>query len=159
GRHDISIIHQTGEKDIDEVKKTYEWYGIRAAVLPFIENMADAYSKADVVIGRAGAGTIAEITALGKPSILVPYPFSTYGHQSENAMIMKRAGASLVVEDKDATPARLVEILRDLLKDDILGDMAKSAKSLGRPNAAKDIVDELHKLINIPNHKYQIANS
>ncbi len=159
GRHDISIIHQTGEKDIDEVKKTYEWYGIRAAVFTFIENMADAYSQADLVIGRAGAGTIAEITALGKPSILVPYPFSAYGHQSENAMIMKRAGASLVLEDKDATPARLVEILRDLLKDDILGDMAKSAKSLGRPNAAKDIVDELHKLINIPNHKYQIANS
>jgi len=159
GRQDIAIIHQTGKKDVEEVKKIYEWYGIRAVVLPFIENMADAYSQADVVIGRAGAGTIAEIAALGKPSILVPYPLSANNHQSENAMVMKRAGASIVVEDKDATPERFVEILRDLLKDDILTEMAKSAKSLGRPNAAKDIVDELHKLINIPNHKYQIANS
>lgn len=146
GRHDISIIHQTGEKDIEVVKKTYEWYGIRAEVLPFIDDMADAYRQADLVIGRSGAGTVAEITALGKPSILVPYPFSAYNHQLENAMVVEKARAAVVIEDKDAAPERLAKILSGLLKCDKLKEMGNRAKSLGRPDAAKEIVDELYKL-------------
>jgi len=70
GRQDINIIHQTGNHDIQDVKKTYEWYGIGAEVFPFIEDIASVYNDADLVIGRAGAGTIAEITALGKPLTL-----------------------------------------------------------------------------------------
>jgi UDP-N-acetylglucosamine--N-acetylmuramyl-(pentapeptide) pyrophosphoryl-undecaprenol N-acetylglucosamine transferase len=146
GRQDINIIHQTGEKDVDDVKKTYEWYGIRAAVFPFIEDMAGAYSQADLVIGRAGAGTIAEITALGKPSILVPYPFSAYDHQLENARVMQKAGAAVIIEDKDVMPEKFAEIVSSLLKTDILKEMTNRAKSLGRPDAGREIVDEIYKL-------------
>jgi UDP-N-acetylglucosamine--N-acetylmuramyl-(pentapeptide) pyrophosphoryl-undecaprenol N-acetylglucosamine transferase len=145
-RQDISIIHQTGEKDVEDVKKSYEWYGIRASVLPFIEDMASAYSQADLVIGRAGAGTLAEITAIGIPSILVPYPFAAYNHQLENARIVQRTGAAVIVEDKDVTPEKFAEILGGLLKNDILEEMAKQAKSLGRPDAAREIVDEIYEL-------------
>lgn len=144
GRQDVYLIHQTGEKDVEDVRKTYEWYGISAEVLPFIEDMARVYGQADLVIGRAGAGTIAEVTALGKPSLLVPYPFSAYNHQLENARIMERAGAAVVVEDRDAVPETLSRILSDLLKEDVLREMGYRAKKLGKPDAAKRIVDEIH---------------
>jgi len=146
GRQDVYLIHQTGEKDVEDVKKTYEWYGIAAEVLPFIEDMAGVYGQADLVIGRAGAGTIAEVTALGKPSILVPYPFSAYNHQLENARIMEKAGAAVVIEDRDAVPERLAQVLNNLLKSDMLKEMGDRAKSLGKPDAAKRIVDEIHRL-------------
>jgi len=149
GRKDIDIIHQTGNRDIENVKKTYEWYGISAEVIPYIEDMASVYKDADLVIGRAGAGTIAEITALGKPSILIPYPFSTYNHQLENARVLERAGAALVIEDKDAFPERIVEALNSMLTEDKLNDMRIQAKRLGRPHAAKNIVDEIYNFTGI----------
>ncbi len=149
GRRDVAIIHQTGQNDMEDVKKTYEWYGIQAEVIPFIEDMAKAYGRADLVIGRAGAGTIAEVTALGKPSILVPYPFSAYNHQMENAMIMKKAGAAVVVEDEDAVPEKLAHVLNNLLKGDILKEMGIKARELGKPEAAKKIVDEVYKLAGV----------
>ncbi|MDA2917956.1 undecaprenyldiphospho-muramoylpentapeptide beta-N-acetylglucosaminyltransferase [Desulfobacterota bacterium AH_259_B03_O07] len=149
GRKDINIIHQTGNHDIQDVKKRYEWYGIEAEVIPFIEDMASVYNDADLVIGRAGAGTIAEITALGKPSILVPYPFSAYNHQFENAKVLERAGAAIVIEDKDAFPERIVEALSKLLTKDKLNEMRIQAKRLGKPQAAKNIVDEIYKFTGI----------
>lgn len=149
GRQDINIIHQTGNHDIQDVKKTYEWYGIGAEVFPFIEDMASVYNDADLVIGRAGAGTIAEITALGKPSILIPYPFSAYNHQFENAKVLERAGAAIVIEDKDAFPERIVEALSKLLTKDKLNEMRIQAKRLGKPQAAKNIVDEIYKFTGI----------
>ncbi|MFQ5786520.1 MAG: undecaprenyldiphospho-muramoylpentapeptide beta-N-acetylglucosaminyltransferase [Thermodesulfobacteriota bacterium] len=144
GRKDINIIHQTGNHDIENVKKTYEWYGIGSEVLPFIEDMASVYNNADLVIGRAGAGTIAEITALGKPSILIPYPFSAYNHQLENAKMLERAGAAIIIEDKDAFPERIAEALNKLLTEDKLNEMMIQAKRLGKPHAAKNIVDEIY---------------
>ncbi len=149
GRKDISLIHQTGDNDLDNVRKAYEWYGIRAEVFPFIEDIGSAYKHSDLVIGRAGAGTIAEITAVGVPSILVPYPFSAYNHQFENAKSLERAGAAVVIEDKDAVPERIAEILSDLLKREKLKQMGERAKSLGKPDAAKRIVDEIYKLVGI----------
>jgi UDP-N-acetylglucosamine--N-acetylmuramyl-(pentapeptide) pyrophosphoryl-undecaprenol N-acetylglucosamine transferase len=147
GRKDISLIHQTGDSDLDDVRKAYEWYGIRAEVFPFIEDIGGAYKHSDLVIGRAGAGTIAEVTAVGVPSILVPYPFSAYNHQFENAKSLERAGAAVVIEDKDAAPERLAEILSGLLRREKLKEMGERAKSLGKPDAAKMIVDEIYRLI------------
>jgi UDP-N-acetylglucosamine--N-acetylmuramyl-(pentapeptide) pyrophosphoryl-undecaprenol N-acetylglucosamine transferase len=149
GRKDISLIHQTGDKDLEDVKKTYEWYGIRAEVLPFIEDIGAAYRSADLVIGRAGAGTIAEITAIGIPSILIPYPFSAYNHQLENARILEKAGAAVVIQDKDAVPEKLAEVLNNLLERDKLNDMKERVKNLGKPNAAREIVDEIYKLAGV----------
>jgi len=142
----IFVIHQTGKKDYNYVKDLYSDNGINAQVLTFIDDMADAYGKSDLVIGRAGAGTIAEITLLGKPSILVPFPYAAHNHQLENAKILESAEAAVLIEDKDATPENLALILTKLLDEDKLNMMAANAKKLGKPEAAKDIVDELYKL-------------
>ncbi len=144
--NNISIIHQTGKKDFDYVKNLYKDNGVKAEVLAFIDNMALAYSKSDLVIGRAGAGTIAEITALGKPSILVPFPYAAHNHQLENAKILEEQGASELIEDKDATPEILAHTLTKLLDKDKLNTMSESARKLGKPEASKVIVDELYKL-------------
>jgi len=142
----LSIIHQTGKKDFNFVKNVYSDNGIKAEVLTFIDDMGQAYGKSNLVIGRAGAGTIAEITLLGKPSILVPFPYAAHNHQLENAKILESAEAAVLIEDKDATPENLALMLTKLLDEDKLNMMAANAKKLGKPEAAKDIVDELHKL-------------
>jgi len=142
----ISIIHQTGKKDFDYVKALYSDNGVHADVLPFIDDMAGAYGKSDLVIARAGAGTIAEITALGKPSILVPFPYAAHNHQLENAKILEDEGASVLIEDKDATPEKLAHTLTKLLDKDKLNMMSANARKLGKPEASKVIVDELYKL-------------
>ncbi len=146
GRTDIKVIHQTGEKDFEVVKNAYAGYGIDAGVLRFIDDMAGAYAEADFVIGRSGAGTVAEITALGKPSLLVPFPFATNNHQMENARVLERAGAAVIVEDKDASPENLRAALTNLLRKDKLNEMASHALALGRPEAASAIVNEITKL-------------
>jgi UDP-N-acetylglucosamine--N-acetylmuramyl-(pentapeptide) pyrophosphoryl-undecaprenol N-acetylglucosamine transferase len=144
--NNISIIHQTGKKDFDYVNDLYSNSGVDAEVLTFIDDMALAYGKSDLVIGRAGAGTIAEITALGKPSILVPFPYAAHNHQFENARILEQQGASVLIEDKDATAEKLANTLTNLLDKDKLDTMSTNARKLGRPEASKEIVDELYKL-------------
>lgn len=124
----------------------YSNSGVDAEVLTFIDDMALAYGKSDLVIGRAGAGTIAEITALGKPSILVPFPYAAHNHQFENARILEQQGASVLIEDKDATAEKLANTLTNLLDKDKLDTMSTNARKLGRPEASKEIVDELYKL-------------
>ena len=144
--NNISVIHQTGKNDFEYVKNIYDNIGVNADVLEFIDDMAGAYSKSDLVIGRAGAGTIAEITALGKPSILVPFPYAAHNHQFENAKILEEEGASVLIEDKDATPEKLAAALTKLLDEDKLNMMSQNARKLGKPEASKEIVDELYKL-------------
>ncbi len=142
----ISIVHQTGKKDYEFVKQLYSDNRVEAKVLQFIDDMAGAYSDSDLVIGRAGAGTIAEVTALGKPSILVPFPYAAHDHQLENAKVMQDYEAAVLIEDKDATPEKLAFTLTDLLNRDKLNDMSNNARKLGRPEAAKEIVNELYRL-------------
>jgi UDP-N-acetylglucosamine--N-acetylmuramyl-(pentapeptide) pyrophosphoryl-undecaprenol N-acetylglucosamine transferase len=142
----ISIVHQTGKKDYLYVKDLYIKNGIKAEVLTFIDDMAEAYGKSDLVIGRAGAGTISEITSLGKPSILVPFPYAAHNHQFENAKILESEDAALLIEDKDATPEVLATALTKLLDEDKLNTMAANARKLGKPEAAREIVDELYNL-------------
>lgn len=140
----VSITHQTGKKDLDHVKSLYEKNGIDAEVTAFIDNMAQAYAKADLVIGRAGAGTIAEITALGLPSVLVPFPHAAHNHQFENARILEERGAAVLITDEEATPEKLADTLTSLLTGDKLITMAQNTKKLGKPDAAKEIVEELY---------------
>ncbi len=146
GRPDIRVIHQTGDKDYESVKKAYAGHRIEARVLRFVDDMAAAYGEADFIIGRSGAGTVAEITALGKPSLLVPYPFAANNHQLENARVLERSGAAAVVEDRDAGPGNLSAALTKLLRKDKLTTMASNARSLGRPDAAVVIVNEISRL-------------
>ena len=142
----ISIVHQTGKNDFDYVKNSYNENGVDAEVIEFIDDMSGAYAIADLVIGRAGAGTIAEITALGKPSILVPFPYAAHNHQYENAKILDEEGACALIEDKVATPENIARTLTNLLDRDKLNVMSSNAKRLGHPEASKKIVDELYKL-------------
>lgn len=146
GRVDIRVIHQTGDKDYELVKNAYAVHRIDARVLRFIDDMAGAYGEADFVIGRSGAGTVAEITALGKPSLLIPYPFAANNHQLENARVLERSGAAVIVEDREAGPENLYAALTKLLHRDKLTKMASNARSLGKPDAAAVIVNEISRL-------------
>jgi UDP-N-acetylglucosamine--N-acetylmuramyl-(pentapeptide) pyrophosphoryl-undecaprenol N-acetylglucosamine transferase len=104
----------------------------------FIDRMDLAYCVSDLVVCRAGATTIAELTRLGKPAILVPYPYAAAGHQMENARTLAEAGAAAIIEDHDAKD-RLEEAVRGTLKGSALAAMGAKSKSLGRPDAARDI--------------------
>jgi UDP-N-acetylglucosamine--N-acetylmuramyl-(pentapeptide) pyrophosphoryl-undecaprenol N-acetylglucosamine transferase len=146
GRPGIKVIHQTGDKDFEAVKNAYASHNIDARVLPFIDDMAGAYGEADFVIGRSGAGTVAELTALGKPSLLIPYPYATNNHQLANARVLERAGAAVIVEDRDALPENIAAALTNLLRRDKLNEMASHALELGKPDAAARIVNEISRL-------------
>lgn len=148
-RDDLSVVHQTGNRDIEEVKKAYEWYGTKAEVMPFIDDIANVYRDADLVIGRSGAGTISEITVLGKPSILIPYPFSANNHQMENARVLERAGAAVIIEDRLAIPEKIAETISDLLNNKKLDQMMVQSKNLAKPNAAMDIVNEIDRIVGV----------
>lgn len=136
------IIHQTGEKDYKEIVESYVDADWRADVRPFIYDMASAYSEADLVICRAGATTVAELAAAGKPAILIPYPFAADDHQRVNAESLVRAGGALMIIERDLTGERLAMEVERLLGDsEVLKKMGESARNLARRDAAKVVVD------------------
>jgi UDP-N-acetylglucosamine--N-acetylmuramyl-(pentapeptide) pyrophosphoryl-undecaprenol N-acetylglucosamine transferase len=140
----LEVVHQTGAAMLDAVKARYASLGVRAEVVPFIDDMARAYASAQLVIARAGATTLAEICAIGRPAVLVPYPHAADDHQTKNAEALERAGAAVMVRDADLDETRLGEMLRALLTDDgRRAAMARSARDRGRPEAAAAIVDDL----------------
>lgn len=105
----IQIIHQTGEHDYNWVSTEYRNFQFKATILPFIYEMAEAYSVADLVISRAGASTLAEITAIGKASILIPYPYAAYNHQEINARRLLSRGACELILDRDLSGQSLAK--------------------------------------------------
>lgn len=142
-------IHQTGTIDLEKVLDDYRTHGIDGEVTPFIEDMTSAYGTADLVICRAGATTIAELAALGKPSILVPFPYATHDHQVMNANSLLRAGGADMILEKDLTGDTLAErIKRYMQHTDELERMSTLALKAGRPRAAEVIVDQLIELRN-----------
>ena len=137
----LCLVHQTGEADCAEVAQAYAQAGLQAEVHPFLHDMADRYRWADLVLCRAGASTLAELTTCGKPAILVPYPYAADDHQRHNAMALQRHGAAQVILDADLTGARLYEVLEPLLwKPELLRQQAAQSRHLGRPQAADAIV-------------------
>jgi len=139
----LTIVHQTGRDDVDEVRRGYAALGITARVEPFITDMAAAYASADVALSRAGAMSCAELTAVGLPSILVPYPHAADDHQRFNAQILVDAGAAHMILDHDLTGDRLAASLAPLLADPSRrAAMAAAARNLGRPQAAQHVADE-----------------
>jgi len=142
----VNVIHQTGKNDVEQVDEAYKKCGTQAQVLPFIDNMSEAYGKSDIVVARSGAGTISEITALGLPSILIPFPHATNNHQLENAKVVERAGGGIVIEEKDLNTETLLNTLNIILDNEKLIDMAAYAKKIGNPQAAGVIVDEIYVL-------------
>lgn len=143
----VGIIHQTGETDYNAVREAYENVAIAAEVCAFIENMADVLARADLVVARAGAMTVAELAAAGKVALLVPFPVATDNHQLENARALERAGAARVIEQAKLGPVRLVEEIRSLLGEPRrLTEMEQRARALARPHAAERIADLIEEL-------------
>lgn len=142
-----TITHQTGERDLDATKRRYAELGLAADVVPFIEDMARAYANHDLAICRAGALTLAELTAVGLPSVLVPFPHAADNHQEANARVLERAGAAVVATqagwDEAALTARLGELARDR---SALSRMGQAARGLGKVEAVTSIVDHLEGL-------------
>jgi UDP-N-acetylglucosamine--N-acetylmuramyl-(pentapeptide) pyrophosphoryl-undecaprenol N-acetylglucosamine transferase len=145
---DLQILWATGRYDEAEIQSATQRWRERIAVLPFIDRMPDAYRAADIVVARAGATTISEITFWGLPSILIPYPYATAGHQEQNARALAEAGAAWMILEKELTAERLVEAVRTLLSSsDRMLKMSQAARKLARPDAARTIVDHLATLL------------
>lgn len=138
----LQIVHATGERDRGGMEEAYRAWRGEARVLPFIQDMASAYAAADLVVSRAGATTIAELTALGKPALLIPYPFATNDHQRVNAEEVVRAGGARLILDRDLTGRRLAGEIQKLLTDrSLLAAMGRAAQGLGRPQASSHLAD------------------
>lgn len=137
----IQIYHQVGERNFDEIDARREhaaWshYYVRA----YINDMALAYSAADLVVGRSGASTVAEITCAGLPAIFVPYPYAYADHQRYNAEFVATRGGALVVPETEFTSEKLVTLVQELLASpEKLVRMGEASRSLGKPDAATDI--------------------
>jgi UDP-N-acetylglucosamine--N-acetylmuramyl-(pentapeptide) pyrophosphoryl-undecaprenol N-acetylglucosamine transferase len=139
----IWLIWQTGRNDYDEARNTCLPYTPSAWVNMFIDRMDYAYAVADLVVCRAGATTIAEITRLGKPAVLIPYPHAAANHQLYNAMELVNAGAAKLLLDGEAV-ARFAEVVVPLLAGGgALSRMAEASKHLGKPHAARDIAKRI----------------
>ena len=143
-RDRLRIVHQTGAEDLERVRAGYREVGWESAeVVPFIKDMSAVYARTHLVLCRAGATTIAELTACGRPAILVPYPFAAADHQTANARALAHKGAALLLPQEELTPPALACLIGDLLDDrGRLRTMAEIAHSLGRRGAADLILKE-----------------
>jgi UDP-N-acetylglucosamine--N-acetylmuramyl-(pentapeptide) pyrophosphoryl-undecaprenol N-acetylglucosamine transferase len=136
----IHIIHQTGQRDYDNVLAAYQRSGISGEVHKFIDDMPGTFARADLLVCRSGASTVGEITAAGKPAIFVPFPHAADDHQNVNARALERAGAAVVVEESNLGAAYLVDTISALLSDpNSLQSMSAAAKSLAHPKALEEI--------------------
>ena len=143
----VRFIHQTGEREHDEVRSRYGQAGGAVETTPFLRDMPGAFARADVVVFRSGASTVAELCAAGRAAILAPYPYAADQHQLRNAEAMQSAGAARVVEDRDLTPERLARELRTVLEESgRLEAMERAARRMARPGAAARAADVLEKV-------------
>ena len=142
------FVHQTGTRDEKAVKGAYKKHSIPCEVRSFFKDMARRYQESDLVICRAGATTVAEITAIGKSAIFVPFPFAADNHQVLNARALEKAGAAEVLLEEDLSGERVAERIDYYFSNPgRLQRMAFRARRLGRPDAATDIVDDCYDLI------------
>jgi UDP-N-acetylglucosamine--N-acetylmuramyl-(pentapeptide) pyrophosphoryl-undecaprenol N-acetylglucosamine transferase len=136
----IHIIHQTGERDYNDALAAYRGWGESVEVFKFIEDMPAAFARADLLVCRSGASTVAEITAAEKPAIFVPFPQAADDHQRVNAEALARVGAAVVVEESKLEGVWLAETIAALLGDARrLALMSEAARGMAHPNAARDI--------------------
>lgn len=146
----FEIWHQTGEADEERVRAAcdaLDWGGRRHRVEAFIHDMEEAYAWADLVLCRAGATTVSELAVAGLPSILVPYPHATHGHQDWNASYLEDAGAAAVLKQPILEEMDLAQALEAYVENpQRLERMAREARKLGRPDAASAVVDELERI-------------
>ncbi|MFZ4807846.1 MAG: undecaprenyldiphospho-muramoylpentapeptide beta-N-acetylglucosaminyltransferase [Hyphomicrobiaceae bacterium] len=144
----LSVVQQAREEDMERVRQAYAAAGVRAELAPFFRDLPERLATAHLVIGRAGASTIAELTVLGRPSILVPLPHALDADQLQNAIHLADAGGALCIEQKDFTPERLTaELVKLFDAPQVLETMAEAAQSQGRPDAVARLADLVADLI------------
>jgi len=147
-RGSLRIVHQTGPRDREQVEKGYLACGFQPDVRDFITDMSAAYAASDLVVCRAGATTLAELTICKKPSILIPFPAAADNHQVKNALSLVEAGAAVMIEERELTGERLAAEIRAVLTDGGRRQaMARAAGRLGAPQAAGEITDVCTQLV------------
>ena len=141
---DLQIIHLTGKQGYKEVKATYDNMGISSFVSEFLDDIGIAYRLSNLTICRAGANTIAEISEVGIPAILIPYPYATDNHQYWNAYELARRGGALIIKQEELEPVKITELVSNLLmNDEEMNKMKKMNRSLRKPLAATRVVDKI----------------
>jgi UDP-N-acetylglucosamine--N-acetylmuramyl-(pentapeptide) pyrophosphoryl-undecaprenol N-acetylglucosamine transferase len=141
----VRIAHQTGAQDFEEIRDQFAQSGLDGEVVPFISNMPAAFASADLVICRSGAGTVSELAAAGKPSILVPFPFAADDHQTRNAEVMEGEGAAKLVPDAEFRGEKLVAVVREAAGG--LELMGANARRLAKPGAARRAAEVLEEVV------------
>jgi UDP-N-acetylglucosamine--N-acetylmuramyl-(pentapeptide) pyrophosphoryl-undecaprenol N-acetylglucosamine transferase len=146
GGVDLEVVHQTGREREAPVRALYDQLGVgeRARVVPFIDDVPAALAAADLVIARSGASSCAELCAIGRPGLLIPFPFAADDHQYRNAKSLQDGGAAIAIRQGDATAERIAAEVTRLARDPALRvRMAAAAAALGKPDAARAIADDL----------------
>ncbi len=155
---ELQIIHCTGEYSYEMVKEAYSKTAIGAHVCSFLDDMGAAFSMADVIICRAGATTIAEITALGIPAILIPYPYAADNHQYWNAMELVGNGGGYLIQQLDLTPEKIMALITELFENkEKYNRMKMFNKGMGIPNAARNVVDNLCRVIDVKGSQFALT--
>jgi UDP-N-acetylglucosamine--N-acetylmuramyl-(pentapeptide) pyrophosphoryl-undecaprenol N-acetylglucosamine transferase len=148
-RRRLQVVQQCRPEDIERVRAQYVELGIPAELMTYIEDMPEKLADAHLVIGRAGASTVAELTAAGRPAILVPFAAATDDHQTANAREMVKAGGARAIREADFTPDVLARQIEALAMDPVaLANAAARALSVGRPHAARDLADLVERIAN-----------
>jgi len=143
----VSIVHQTGQTEYNQVREAYAKFPIEARVLPYIEKMPEALAAADLVVCRAGASTVAELAAAGKAAILVPFPSAANQHQRRNAEALARVGAARLIPDRELNGETFFAALEQMRKDpETIARMQSRIRKLAHPEAAGRIAQELERM-------------
>ncbi|MBI4479276.1 MAG: undecaprenyldiphospho-muramoylpentapeptide beta-N-acetylglucosaminyltransferase [Acidobacteria bacterium] len=146
-KEELLLLHQTGEKEYNLVREACAKHSVQAEVFPYTERMSEAFARADLVVCRAGANTVAELAAAGRAAILVPYPSAANQHQLRNAEVLVRIGAARLILNQDLNGERFFTAVRELLHNPAeLERMETAIRRLAHPEAACRIVDELERL-------------
>jgi len=135
-----NVLHQTGKKNFETVQQLYKQTGVSVDVRPFLDDMAQQYAQADVVICRAGALTVAELAAAGVASVLIPFPFAVDDHQTHNAHFLSNKGAAILLPQKELSAEKLASLLQGFTREKLL-EMAQAARSLAKPDATQAVAD------------------
>jgi UDP-N-acetylglucosamine--N-acetylmuramyl-(pentapeptide) pyrophosphoryl-undecaprenol N-acetylglucosamine transferase len=147
-KNELFIVHQTGERDYNAVRLAYANHAFHAEVIPFIENMAERFAQADLILCRAGAITVAEVAAAGRAAIFIPFAAATDAHQLRNAQALATAGAGRVLPQNELSPERLSsEIFEFLDQPAKLVEMEDRARGFAHPHAVAEIVDLLESVV------------
>ena len=134
-----TVVHQSGAKQIDELRANYQAAGVQAELTPFIEDTAKAYAQADLIVCRAGASTVTEIAAVGAAAVFVPFPSAVDDHQTTNAKFLVDAGGGWLVQQRDLSPEWLSDLLQKIERTELIGK-AEAAKSMQKTQATSEVI-------------------